>query len=113
MDKKEYIDALARLIKNRVLFHAPKHVDESADFELLDVVGIDKSLPVFKFSKPMTSVLFKAFEKAQKQVDFNLVLNENFIKKSWARKLKLSFAFKFYAGAVRAIFGYQRSENRP
>ena len=89
MNKKEYIDALARLIKNRVIFHAPVMYDDVVDFDLLDIVGINKNLPIFKFEKPLNKYLFRAFVKAQKTVKFNLVLtSENFIKKSWANRLE-------------------------
>lgn len=87
MNKKEYIDALARLIKNRVIFHAPA-LKEDVDIDLLQVVGINKTLPIFKFAKPMNSLLFKAFVKAQKEVEFNLVTREEFVKPAWRKKLK-------------------------
>ena len=58
MNKKEYIEALARLIKNRVIFHAPIMYDDVVDFDLLDIVGINKNLPIFKFEKPLNKYLF-------------------------------------------------------
>ena len=56
MKRKEYIQKMAMLIKNRVLFHAPIVFDDEVDFELLDAVGIDKNLPIFKFQKNMTKL---------------------------------------------------------
>ena len=60
MKRKEYIQKMAMLIKNRVLFHAPIVFDDEVDFELLEAVGIDKNLPIFKFQKNMTKNLYKA-----------------------------------------------------
>lgn len=89
MKRKEYIQKMAKLIENRVRFHAPVVFDDEVDFELLDAVGIDKNLPVFKFEKLLTKNLYKAFKQAQRAILFNLILtNKNTPKKSWLKHLK-------------------------
>ncbi len=74
MTKKEYIEKLTNLIINRVRFHAPIVTDEEVDFALLEVVGIDPALPLFKFEKPLDSLFYAAFCKAKEEVEFNLLL---------------------------------------
>lgn len=88
MNKKEYISALSRLITNRVKFHAPRANCENLDLQLLQVLGINSALPIFKFDKPMTSILHKAFVKAQKETDFVLISQEKYIKRMWRKSLK-------------------------
>lgn len=73
MTKKEYIDTLANLIVNRVRFHAPVVVNDDVDFSVLEIVGIDTSLPLFKVENPLGRELCEAFLRAQKEVNFNLV----------------------------------------
>ena len=95
MKRKEYIQKMAMLIKNRVLFHAPIVFDDEVDFELLDAVGIDKNLPIFKFQKNMTKNLYKAFIQAQRAISFNLILSyKNLPKKSWLKRLKNVFVLE-------------------
>jgi len=89
MRRKEYIEKLASLIKNRVIFHAPIVYDDELDFDLLEVVGINKNLPIFKFTKPLNKNLYKALKQAQREVSFNLILtHEESVKKSWSKNLK-------------------------
>jgi len=76
MTKKEYIEKLENLILQRVKYHAPNLNTLEIDYSLLDVVGIDKSYPIFLFKKPMNKVYLKAFENAKNKVDFNLILLE-------------------------------------
>ncbi len=73
MTKKEYVEKMANLIVNRVRFHAPIVYDDNIDFELLEVIGIDPSLPVFKYEKSLDNVMADAFLLAQKEVSFNLL----------------------------------------
>lgn len=73
MKKKEYIEKMANLIMNRVRFHAPIVYEEEIDFDLLEVIGLDASLPIFKLEKTLTELLADAFLLAQKQVSFNLI----------------------------------------
>ena len=76
MTKKEYIEKIASLIINRVRFHAPVVKDDDIDFELLEVVGMKKDLPVFKYEKPLDKVFYAAFVMAQEMVEFNLILTK-------------------------------------
>lgn len=73
MTKKEAIENLARIIVNRVKYHAPLTYDGEINFKLLEEFGIDLSLPVFKFENKLTKPLIKAFSLAKKVVDFNFV----------------------------------------
>lgn len=76
MTKKEQIQNVARVIANRVRYHAPIVYDDDVDFKELEKFGIDVSLPIFKFEKQMTKSLMKAFFLAKKIVNFNLVVTE-------------------------------------
>ncbi len=76
MTKKEYIEKIANLIINRVRFHAPIVTDDEIDFALLEVVGIDPTLPIFKFDKELDKVFFSAFKLAKESVQFNLILTK-------------------------------------
>lgn len=73
MTKKEYIDKLSNLIVNRVRFHAPVVYDGEIDFDILEIVGIDTSLPIFKIETPLDKMLAASFIKAQKEVNFNII----------------------------------------
>lgn len=76
MNKKEYIEKIKNLIVNRVRFHAPKIDNDNIDFELLEIVGIDKKLPIFRYNKPLDANFYQAFFEAKKEVNFNLILTE-------------------------------------
>ena len=74
MTKKEYIEKIANLIINRVRFHAPIVTNDDIDFALLEVVGIDPTLPIFKFDKELDKIFYCAFKLAKESVQFNLIL---------------------------------------
>ena len=67
MNKKEYIAKIEQLIYNKIKYHAPNLENEQIDLELLKVVGIDTSLPVFIYKKPLDKIFFHAFKKAKKE----------------------------------------------
>lgn len=73
MNKKEYVEKMANLIINRVRFHAPIVYDGEVDFEILEIIGLDASLPIFKYEKPLNNLMFEAFKKAKEEVSFNLI----------------------------------------
>ena len=73
MSKTENIENVARVIANRVRYHAPIVYDSDIDYKILEEFGIDISLPVFKFENEMTKPLLKAFSLAKKVCNFNLV----------------------------------------
>ena len=75
MTKKEYISKLEELIFNKIKYHAP-NLNKEVDYEILNIVGINTTLPVFIFKKPLTQIFFQAFRKAQKRADFNLILTK-------------------------------------
>ena len=94
MNKKEYIAKIEQLIYNKIKYHAPNLENEQIDLELLKVVGIDTSLPVFIYKKPLDKIFFHAFKKAKKRVGFNLVLTQKpLIKKTKINKLPQTFLF--------------------
>lgn len=76
MKKRDYLFNMTNLILNRLRFHAPKLYSTDVDFDKLIKLGVDPSLPVFKFDKTMTRPLFKCFERAKSVCDFNLILPE-------------------------------------
>ena len=76
MTRKENIENMARIIANRVRYHAPVVYDEDIDTSILEDFGIDISIPVFKFEKEMTKPLMKAFALARKLQNFNLVTTQ-------------------------------------
>ncbi len=75
MNEKEYIESLSNLIFNRVKYHSPKFNCE-IDLALPDIVGIDAKYPVFIYEKPLDKIFYKAFLKAKKSAEFNLILTE-------------------------------------
>lgn len=87
MNRKEYVFALANLIKNRVRYHAPFCLKEDVDFEKISRSGIDLSKPIFIFEKKLKKGMYKAFSLAKKQANFNLFLKQ----KSRLLKLKDTF----------------------
>ncbi len=89
MTKKEYVEKMANLIINRVRFHAPIVYDDNVDFEILEIIGIDPTLPIFKYEKPLDNVMADAFLQAQKEVSFNLITtSQPACKKSRLNSLK-------------------------
>lgn len=76
MTKKKNIENLARIIANRVRYHAPVVYDGEVDFEVLEKFGVDLSLPIFKFENELSKPLIKAFSIAKKIVNFNLVATQ-------------------------------------
>ncbi|MGN1201041.1 MAG: hypothetical protein ACI4R8_02100 [Candidatus Caccovivens sp.] len=75
MRKQEYIQRAKQAIINRVRFHAPIVYDDNIDKRVLFENGVDLSLPIFKFDKILNKRLAKAFELAQNEEKFNLVLS--------------------------------------
>ncbi len=89
MKKKEYIEKMANLIINRVRFHAPIVYDKEVDFEILEVIGIDTSLPIFKYDKSINAVMLDAFKRAQAEVNFNIIAtNEPSVSEKKLKALK-------------------------
>ena len=91
MTKKEYIEKAKQTILNRVKFHAPIMYDSEIDRTKLFESGIDISKPLFKFERPLNKLLLKAFEEAQKESEFNLVMPLSVLgrkRESFARKLR-------------------------
>lgn len=74
--RSENIENMARIISNRVRYHAPIVYDDDMDFKVLEDFGIDTSLPIFKFEKEMSKPLEKAFLLAKKMQNFNLVTSK-------------------------------------
>ncbi len=64
---------MTNLILTRLRFHAPIIFDGEVDYPLLEVIGVDAALPIFKFDKPLTPLMADCFLAAQKQFDFNLI----------------------------------------
>lgn len=77
MTRKEYIERAKNLVLSRVRFHAPILFDGQIDEKVLSENGIDKNLPIFKFEKKLNRRLLKAFELAQMEEKFNLVICES------------------------------------
>ncbi len=75
MGKKEYVEDAKKSILNRVKFHAPILYDDKIDKRVLFEHGVDINKPVFKFEKNLNKALLKAFELAQKEEDFNLLIS--------------------------------------
>lgn len=74
MKKKEYLKKIENLIINRIKYHAPNLSSDNIDYELLDAIGIDTTLPVFLYKKPLDRLFYQAFLNVKKSVDFNLIL---------------------------------------
>lgn len=92
MNKKEYLEKIENLISNKIKYHAPNLNDDNIDFPLLNAVGIDTSLPVFIFKKPLNKLFYTAFLKVKKYIKFNLILLSNpIIKKKRLEKLDNTF----------------------
>ncbi len=93
MKKKEYIDKMANLIVSRVRFHAPVVYDGEVDFDILDVIGIDSSLPIFKYEKAIDKVMLEVFKKAQREVNFNLITTAEPLVKSQKLSVLKNFIY--------------------
>ncbi len=87
MNKKEYLEKIENLIINKVKFNAPNVTTANIDFSLLDAIGIDVTLPIFIYQKPLDKLFFKAFLNAKKKINFNLILAKEPIVSN--RKIKL------------------------
>ena len=74
MTKIEYREKIENLIINRIKYHAPNLINDNVDYSLLDAVGIDVTLPIFIYKKPLNKLFFKAFYNVKKRIDFNLIL---------------------------------------
>ena len=88
MNKKDYIEKAKSTILNRVRFHAPVVYDDNIDKTTLFVNGVDLDKPIFKFDKMLNKRLLKAFELAQKEEQFNLLLSTFSLGKIKERELK-------------------------
>ena len=77
MKKRDYFFNMTNLILNRLRFHAPNLYGCDVDFQCLIDLGVDPSLPIFKFDKVMSKPLFKCFEKVKSVCDFNLILSDH------------------------------------
>lgn len=97
MRNKEYIEKAKETILNRVRFHAPVVYDDQIDKSVLFANGIDISKPIFKFDKVLTKKLVKAFELAQKEEDFNLVLSYSSLGNLGGNALKQLKTFTYYS----------------
>ena len=74
MKRKDYIFNMVGLIINRVKFHAPI-CESGVDLDRVIAEGVDPTLPVFIFDKPLTRLMAKCFLEAKKAIAFNLVLS--------------------------------------
>ncbi len=88
MRKKRYIESATKLIVNRIKFHAPILYDDDVDLDILLKNGIEMKKPIFKFEKNLNGALLKAFELAQKDVDFTLVLCRSSLGKTKEKALQ-------------------------
>lgn len=88
MKSKKFIEKACQTILKRVKFHAPVLFDGFVDKRILFENGIDVNAPIFKFDKPLTKPLLRAFELAQKEEKFNLVLSIDAIKKVKPKSLE-------------------------
>lgn len=101
MTKKDYIFNMTSLIINRLKFHAPILQEDFIDFDKVISFGVDPTLPVFCFDKPMTKIMAKCFKQVQKSFNFNLVLAREdknaeklhpiYTKNSEVRKLNVNY----------------------
>lgn len=74
MRKKEYIEKAKTAILNRVRFHAPILHSDKIEAGVLARSGINPQLPIFKFEKPLSKALARAFSLALQEENFNLVI---------------------------------------
>ncbi len=87
MTKKEYIERAKKSILNRVRFHAPIVYDDKLDRRILFEHGVDVEKPIFKFEKQLTKPLLKAFELAEKEEKFNLLISTDSFDRSKEKRL--------------------------
>ena len=121
MNKKEYIEKAKNVILNRVRFHAPVVYDGYVDKRVLFENGVLPEKPVFKFDKKLNKHLLKAFELAQNEEDFNLVLSlsslgnlkENLLKplKNYTLYSAHSVEGRFLEMINKLNINYQSSSN--
>ena len=76
MNKKEYLERIENLIINKIKYNAPNVVTDEVDFSLLDAIGIDGTMPIFIYSRPLDKLFYKAFYNVKKRIDFNLILTK-------------------------------------
>lgn len=88
MKKKDYIEKAKNTILNRVRFHAPVVYDGRVDKRILFENGVDVEKPIFKFDKALNRHLLKAFELAQQEEDFNLLISFSSLGKMKESMLK-------------------------
>ena len=105
MDKKEYIEKLTNLIINKVKYHSPNVNTNLIDFALISAVGINPSYPIFIFKKELDNIFYKAFLKAKKIVDFNLILFKK-PKVSDRKILKLNRTFVMLENEIGSSLFY-------
>ncbi len=74
MKKSVLIEDIKQKILNRVKFHAPVVFGSFVDKNVLLRHGVDVNLPIFKYEKPISKQLFKAFVEAGEEEKFNLVV---------------------------------------
>lgn len=88
MKKRDYVEKAKNCILNRVKFHAPILYDGNVDKQTLSAFGVDADFPIFKFEKNLNNKLLKAFELAQKEENFNLLISSNCFQKNKEKVLK-------------------------
>lgn len=96
MRKNEYVEKAKNSILNRVKFHAPVVYDDKIDKTILFNGGVDVTKPIFKFDKPLTSPLVKAFVLAQREEEFNLLISStsaSYVKLKELKKLANAVIF--------------------
>ena len=76
MTRKEYLFKIENLISNKIKYHSPNVNSPDIDYSLLDAIGIDVTLPIFIYKKPLDKLFFQAFYNVKKKIDFNLILTE-------------------------------------
>ncbi len=97
MNKKDYIERAKNLILNRVRFHAPVVYDGHVDKRILFENGVDPNRPIFKFEKALNKRLIKAFELAQREEEFNLLIPFLSLRKIKEKSLKSLKHCVFYS----------------
>ena len=106
MRKSEYVEKAKNAILNRVKFHAPMVYDDKIDKTILFNGGVDVTKPIFKFDKPLTSPLVKAFVLAQKEENFNLLISStsaSHVKPKELKKLSNAVIFSMQNSPVAFV----------
>ena len=88
MKKSDYVEKAKTSILNRIKFHAPILYDDKIDRRALFENGVNLGLPIFKFDKILSKKLVKAFELAQREEKFNLLLTSSSLENLKEKKLK-------------------------